>query len=255
MTTLTRWGHSCVRLDDGERALTIDPGTFSDVSAALQDVGAVLVTHEHPDHVDVAAVADAARAGVDVVGPEPVVTALRDAGAPDERLTVGVPGERLSVAGFEVEVLGGLHAVIHPNAPVVANLAYLVDGTVLHPGDSWALPPAGATVDVLLAPLGAPWLRVGDVVDHVRAVRPQRLVGIHDAGLSEIGIGLAVDLVGRLGGAGPVTMLAPGEQVDLLETDDVPVVEDDQTEPPRPEEDVADVARSTPDPSGHGTES
>ena len=32
----------------------------------------------------------------------------------------------------------------------------------------------------------------------------------------------------------------------------VPELEVDETVPPRPEEDVADVARSVPDPGGHG---
>ncbi len=252
MTTLTRWGHSCVRIEADGRALTVDPGAFSQVGPALDGVAAVLVTHEHPDHVDLDAVVGAAAAGADVVAPEPVVAQLAGRGAAAERLRVGTPGERLTVAGFTVDVLGGEHAVIHPDAPVVANLAYLVDGVVLHPGDSWTLPPADVRVDVLLVPLGAPWLRVGDVVDHVRAVRPQRLVAVHDAGLSDLGVNLAVDLVGRLGGAGPVTVLGPGESVELLHPDAVPVIEADQTAPPRPEDEVADAARTEPDPAGHG---
>ena len=34
--------------------------------------------------------------------------------------------------------------------------------------------------------------------------------------------------------------------------EDVPQLEADETIPPRPEEDVADVARAVPDPAGHG---
>lgn len=34
--------------------------------------------------------------------------------------------------------------------------------------------------------------------------------------------------------------------------DDVPELEVDETVPPRPEEEVADVARAVPDPAGHG---
>lgn len=37
--------------------------------------------------------------------------------------------------------------------------------------------------------------------------------------------------------------------------DDVPVLEYDETVPPRPEEEVADVGRATPDRQGHGTPS
>jgi hypothetical protein len=34
--------------------------------------------------------------------------------------------------------------------------------------------------------------------------------------------------------------------------EDVPELEYDETVPPRPEEEVADVARAVPDPAGHG---
>lgn len=34
--------------------------------------------------------------------------------------------------------------------------------------------------------------------------------------------------------------------------DDVPEIEFDETVPPRPEEEVADAARTTPDRAGHG---
>ena len=253
MAKLTRWGHSCVRLEVGGRVLVLDPGTYSDVGDALAGAQEVLVTHEHPDHLDVEAVVSAARRGVDVGGPEPVVAALAAAGAPGERLQVLRPGDHFRVAGFDVQVLGGEHAVIHPDLPPVANLAYLVDGAVLHPGDSWALPPAGTAVDVLLLPLGAPWLRVSDAVEHVRAVRPRRVVGIHDAGLADFGRGLAAGLVGRLGGAGDVLLPEPGVPIAVPSLGrDVPAVTGDTVVPPRPEEAVADVARSRPDPAGHG---
>jgi len=35
-------------------------------------------------------------------------------------------------------------------------------------------------------------------------------------------------------------------------SDEVPLLELDETVPPRPEEEVADVARTRPDPLGHG---
>jgi L-ascorbate metabolism protein UlaG (beta-lactamase superfamily) len=81
-----------------------------------------------------------------------------------------------------VEVLGGQHAVIHPDIPVVPNNAYLVDGTHLHPGDSYTPPPE--PVDVLFLPTGAPWLKVSEAVDYLRAVAPRTAVPIHEAVLS-----------------------------------------------------------------------
>ena len=84
-------------------------------------------------------------------------------------------------------MLGEWHALVHPDVPRVHNVGYLVAG-VLHPGDAY-IDPAGAHVDVLCAPLGAPWLKLGEVVDYVRHVQPARLVVVHDALLSAIGQG------------------------------------------------------------------
>jgi L-ascorbate metabolism protein UlaG (beta-lactamase superfamily) len=51
---ITKYSHSCLRVE-GDGVLVVDPGVFSERSA-LDGVDAVLVTHEHPDHIAVAAV-------------------------------------------------------------------------------------------------------------------------------------------------------------------------------------------------------
>ncbi|UZN01479.1 MBL fold metallo-hydrolase [Cellulomonas sp. S1-8] len=202
--TLTRLGHACVRVGTAHGSFSIDPGTFSDVPAALDGVSVVLITHVHPDHVDVAALA--AADDVEVHAPTEVLDALSEAGARRDRLHAVAAGDRLDVEGVAVQVLGELHELIHADAPRPANVAYLLDGVVLHPGDSYTLPPAGTEVDVLLEPIGAPWLRLGDVVDHVRAVAPRLVVPIHDVLLSDPGRASAVRLLGMLTSAQVVTL-------------------------------------------------
>ena len=49
---LTKFTHSCVRLEKDGAVLVIDPGTFSEVEEALRGADTVLITHEHPDHYD-----------------------------------------------------------------------------------------------------------------------------------------------------------------------------------------------------------
>ena len=47
----------------------------------------------------------------------------------------------------------------------------------------------------------------------------------------------------------------PHESSPAADQPDVPEIEEDQTVAPRPEEEIADVARSEPDPQGHGDHS
>lgn len=215
MTTLTFWGHSCVRFDGDGGALVVDPGTYSDVAAALDGASGVLVTHEHPDHVDLASLAPRVGPDLPVWGPSSVVDGLQAAGAPESSLHAVRAGDELEIAGHRVQVTGEWHAVIHRDLPRVQNVGYLVDGRVLHPGDALVEPPAGTSVDVLLTPVAAPWLRPSETVDYVRAVAPRVVVPIHDVQLSDVGRGAVESLLARLGGAGAPVRLAVGESLPL----------------------------------------
>jgi L-ascorbate metabolism protein UlaG (beta-lactamase superfamily) len=171
---VTHFGHSCVLLDTGAARLLIDPGSFSRDFEGLTGLDAVLVTHQHPDHLD----------------PERLPALLR--ANPDARLIVDSgtagqltdvdhetvePGATVTVGGARVEVLGGQHAVIHPDIPVIPNNAYLVDGTHLHPGD--ALDTVPGDVDVLFLPAAAPWSKISETIEYLRAVAPRAAVPIH----------------------------------------------------------------------------
>jgi len=174
---LTKFGHSCVRFDDGARSLAIDPGVFSNVDAALDGAQAVLITHEHADHLDATKIE--AALGRDprlrVWAPAGVAASLARFG---DQVVVAAPGQQFEAAGFAVHTFGGQHALIHPAIPIVANVAYLVEGRAYHPGDSLIVPPV--PVEVLLLPSVAPWSKVSEVIDYAIAVRAPRAYPIHD---------------------------------------------------------------------------
>jgi L-ascorbate metabolism protein UlaG (beta-lactamase superfamily) len=210
---LTKHGHACVALSEGGRRLVIDPGAFTD-PAVLDGAGAVLVTHEHFDHF----APDALRAAMDADPGLEVWTNRSVAGQLDGlggRVHVVGHGDAVTVAGFEVTVHGELHEVIHPDVPRILNVGFLVDGQVFHPGDALTVPEV--PVPTLLLPVHAPWSKVSDVIDYVRAVDADQAYAIHDALLTEQGLGVYGGWLGELGPGTPTpySRLAPGDSVDL----------------------------------------
>jgi L-ascorbate metabolism protein UlaG (beta-lactamase superfamily) len=183
---ITHLGHSCLLVEGGDVRILIDPGNFSSGFDHLRDLDAVLVTHQHPDHAD----------------PERL-PALLDANGrarlliePDTVEARGLPGEAAFAAGSSTEVgglsisaVGGQHALIHDRVPRPGNVGFLIaesgGPTLFHPGDSYAETPAG--VDVLAYPLSAPWTKVAETLDFLRAVRAPKAFPIHDATVSAAG--------------------------------------------------------------------
>ena len=173
---VTHFGHSCVLLDTGAARLLIDPGTFSTGFEGVTGLDAVLVTHQHPDHLDPDRLPALLRANPDARLIVDSGTAGQLAGVDHETVE---PGATVTVGGARVEVLGGRHAVIHPDIPVIPNNAYLVDGTHLHPGDSLDTVVPAEPLDVLFLPAAAPWQKSRRRVEYLRAVAPRAAVPIH----------------------------------------------------------------------------
>jgi len=209
---LTKNAHACIRLEKDGRSLVIDPGTFNEEDAAV-GADAILVTHEHLDHFN----EDRLRAGLEA-NPAAEIWTLKSvadqlsAAFPGRVHTVG-HGDTFTAAGFDVQVHGELHAVIHPDIPRITNVGFLVDdGRVFHPGDALTVPDH--TVETLMLPVMAPWSKISEVIDYVREVKPQRAYDIHDALLTDLARPIYDMQIGALGGAEHLR-LAPGEAADL----------------------------------------
>jgi len=210
---LTKFGHSCLLVEEQETRMLFDPGTLSDGFEELQGLTAILYTHQHADHLDperVRALLDR-NPGVWVVSDEGSANALRDASAEVE---VVHDGAELDIGGVEVRVYGRDHAVIHPDIPVIPNVGYLVAGRLFHPGDAFTVPDR--RVEVLAVPAGAPWLKLSEAIDYLRELRPSVAVPVHEKLLSAIGTTLHYRQLEQLSGEGTtLRVLDDGKPVEL----------------------------------------
>ncbi|MBO1770831.1 MBL fold metallo-hydrolase [Agrococcus sp. TF02-05] len=182
---VTKREHACMILDEDGRQLVIDPGNQTGPVSA-PDLVAIVITHEHADHWDAGRLREllAANPGTPIYAPAGVAAA-----AEEFDVTVVEAGERVTAGPFRLRFFGGTHAEIHRSIPLVDNLGVLVNERFYYPGDSYATPDV--KVEVLAAPAGAPWLKIGDVMDFVTAVAPRATFAVHDAPLSPMGLGMA----------------------------------------------------------------
>jgi len=159
---LTKLAHACVRLAKDGAVLVIDPGAFGGADA-LEGADAILVTHEHFDHVepDTLRAALTANPGLHVWAPAPVTGQFADFG---DRVRAVAHGDDFTAAGFAVHVYGEQHATIHPDIPTVANVGFMIDGEIFHPGDSYTVPGS--------APSGSRWPRCSPASPPGRTTRP-----------------------------------------------------------------------------------
>jgi L-ascorbate metabolism protein UlaG (beta-lactamase superfamily) len=211
---LTKFGHSCLLVEEGRARVLLDPGTFSEGFEELEGLTALLFTHQHADHLDqerLRGLLDRNR-GVRVVADEGAGEILGEAGVEAE---VVHDGDEFDVAGLGVRVAGRDHAIIHPDIPVVPNVGYLLGGRLFHPGDAFTLP--GQPVEVLAVPAGAPWLKTAEAIEYLRALRPQVAVPVHEKVLSAAGISLHYRQLEQLGmgDTGRLLVIDDGKPLEL----------------------------------------
>lgn len=180
---LTHFGHSCLLANfpdetGSDTSVLFDPGAFSHGFEGVTGLSAILITHQHPDHVDTARLPALIDANPDaMLYADPQTAAqLGPAWQPVH------PGDALEIQQLRVRGAGGVHAIIHPEIPVIDNISYLVGdrahpARLMHPGDALFIP--GEPVEVLALPAAAPWMKISETVEYLRAVNPERAIPIH----------------------------------------------------------------------------
>ncbi|MFT3799390.1 MBL fold metallo-hydrolase [Microbacterium sp.] len=183
---ITKYEHACLSLEEGGARLIVDPGNFTAPLEDLAGIAAVMLTHEHPDHWTAAQLQRILEhnPGIPIFGPAGVAAAAKDFA-----ITAVAPGDTVAAGPFTLRFFGGVHAVIHSSIPLIDNVGVLVNDAFYYPGDSYAVPES-VDVQLLAAPIGAPWLKIGEAMDFVLAVAPRRAFGTHDASLSTRGLAM-----------------------------------------------------------------
>jgi L-ascorbate metabolism protein UlaG (beta-lactamase superfamily) len=199
---ITHLGHASLLVEIADARLLLDPGGWSPGAHEQRDLDAVLVTHQHPDHLDQERFPELLRANphAQVIADPDTAKLLQDSGF--DVVAFG-PGDSATVGsgGVEVTGVGELHALIHEDIPRIHNTGMRISAagepTFFHPGDALDAEPVG--VDVLAFPLNAPWQRSREMTAFLRRIAAPHAIPVHDALLSGPGRALYLGQAGNLG--------------------------------------------------------
>lgn len=174
--------HSCLLLEEGDDKILFDPGHFSFVEGAVhpetfKDVSTVIITHQHPDHVDIPAlkkILENNRAAV-ITNTEGK-TALEK----EHIETVVLEEGTYQTKNCTIQAIPAAHeAILSSTLP--QNTAYVINNTFLNPGDSFATQLSALQgIQALALPIMAPWTTELAVAQFAKMITSRIVIPVHD---------------------------------------------------------------------------
>lgn len=168
---ITKYVHSCLLVEDQGRVAVIDPGMFSvgsGVVDALQRLDDIIITHEHPDHLDLNLFRH-------LVSRFPQAQIYSNPATAIKLRALGVSVFTQDQPG--VDFFACKHEPTEPLGKTPENTGVHYLGRLTHPGDGHHFTH---TKDILALPLTAPWGTLTRAASLALELAPRYILPIHD---------------------------------------------------------------------------
>ncbi len=205
---VTRFPQSCLLLEKDSHKIVIDPGMhFLETHKVdeLNDVEAVLYTHQHPDHYE-PKIAEALLAkGAQVFANGSTAQLIGT-----EKATVVNDGDSFTAGGFEIVGRELSHCLLPDGSEGPQNTGYVIDGVFFDPGDGKDIDDL--TVDAMALPITGPDISMLDAFNFAEKLGVKIAIPVHYEWM-----GADADTYKEFGAHRPfeIRILADGESTEL----------------------------------------
>jgi L-ascorbate metabolism protein UlaG (beta-lactamase superfamily) len=180
---VSKFIHSCLLVEEGRDKILFDPGMFSFMEDQVtpdtfRDVGTIIITHNHPDHLDVAALQKIVElSGAMVITNSETKDVLTKQGIEAMVLEEGSYQSK----DFTIRAVPASHEkILAPTLP--QNTAYIINESFLNPGDSFAqLPSTVKGIKALALVVAALWTTEVTTAAFAETIAPQMVIPVHDS--------------------------------------------------------------------------
>jgi L-ascorbate metabolism protein UlaG (beta-lactamase superfamily) len=170
--TITKLVHACLLVEHEGKTALFDPGMFSRHAieeANLTQLDLIIVTHRHPDHMDVETIQHLVNKF-----PEVKVMAPMDAEADLAAANIVItPPDQIE----GVETFDSPHESTEPTAATPEEIGVHYMNQLSDPGDSHSF---DETKSILALPIQAPWGSTINAIKLGLRLKPRYIVPIHD---------------------------------------------------------------------------
>jgi L-ascorbate metabolism protein UlaG (beta-lactamase superfamily) len=212
--------HSCLVVEEGGDKILFDPGMFSFMEDqvtpdAFRDVRTIIITHNHPDHVDVAAL----KKIVDLSGAMVITNSeTKDALTREGIEAIVLDEGSYQSKDFTIRAVPANHEkILAPTLP--QNTAYIINDSFLNPGDSFAtLPATFRGIKALALVVAAPWTTEVTTAEFAETIAPHMVIPVHDGYVKSFFQKMRYDNYGRYFATKGITfqhLVNPGDGVEI----------------------------------------
>ncbi len=179
---ISKYLHSCLLFEKEGFKLLVDPGMFTFAEGLVKpemfnDASAIIITHNHADHLDTENLKKILAAGkAEVYANNEVKQELEKAGIEAVLLREGT----LKIGPFKIEAISVVHEPLL-DAPIPEMTALVIDDRILHPVDSFEEKLLQyKDIELLLLPIMAPFTNEIKVADFADRLQPKQILPVHD---------------------------------------------------------------------------